>query len=59
MEKENKPQVQCLNCQRSDQEVPVVALQFKGQQAWICNQCLPTLIHHAERLADKFAQLED
>lgn len=58
MPEENKLGVHCLNCQRTDQEAPVVALRYKGRQTWICNQCLPTLIHHADRLADKFAQLE-
>ncbi len=48
----------CLNCQRSETEIPLVALRHDGQQAWICSQCLPILIHHPQRLAGKLDRAE-
>ncbi len=44
---------QCLNCGRSEEQVPLVALRFRGKPLSICPQCLPILIHHPERLAVK------
>ena len=35
----------CLNCDRSEQETPLVTLQHQGQKAYICTQCFPILIH--------------
>ncbi|MCO6450133.1 MAG: hypothetical protein J5I90_05020 [Caldilineales bacterium] len=48
----------CLNCDRSEQEIPLVALRYDGSQAWICSQCLPVLIHRPEQLAGKLARAE-
>jgi len=47
--------MQCLNCARTDEEIPLVAVQYKGGRNWICSECLPILIHHAHKLADKLA----
>ena len=47
----------CLNCDRTEQETPLVALKYAGRETWVCPQCLPVLIHHAEQLADKLAAL--
>lgn len=49
----------CLNCERSETQVPLVNLRYAGSKAWICSQCLPVLIHHPERLAGKLAGAED
>ena len=45
----------CLNCGRSETDIPLVALRHAGQQAWICSQCLPVLIHHPQQLIGKLA----
>jgi len=45
----------CLNCNRSEQDIPLVSLRSNGQQAWICSQCLPVLIHKPQQLAGKLA----
>ncbi len=50
---------QCLNCGRSEADFPLVNLSYAGKAQWICTQCLPILIHHPERLADKLAGAED
>jgi hypothetical protein len=43
----------CLNCQKSEQEIPLVTLQYQGQQVYICSGCFPTLIHSPAKLAGK------
>lgn len=48
----------CLNCDRSEADVPLVSLRHAGSQAWICTQCLPTLIHHPDRLSMKLANAD-
>lgn len=48
----------CLNCERPETEIPLVALRHAGNQAWICSQCLPILIHKPERLADKLSGVD-
>jgi hypothetical protein len=47
----------CLNCERTDKQTPLISLQYESRQAWICPQCLPALIHHADELEDKLAAL--
>ncbi len=49
----------CLNCARSEKDVPLVNLTFAGQPHWICTQCLPTLIHKPYLLANKLAGAEN
>jgi len=48
----------CLNCHRSETEIPLVTLRYTGRQAWICSQCLPTLIHQPQQLVGKLAGAE-
>jgi len=48
----------CLNCQKSEQEIPLVTLQYQGQEVYICSQCFPTLIHSPARLAGKIKDAE-
>lgn len=43
----------CLNCKRTDEQVPLLSLAFKGEEKYICPQCLPILIHKPHQLADK------
>jgi hypothetical protein len=49
----SEPTYSCLNCARSEEDVPLVSLRHAGSQAWICSQCLPLLIHHPHRLTGK------
>ncbi|MGC8856971.1 MAG: hypothetical protein ACP5QU_09235 [Anaerolineae bacterium] len=44
----------CLNCQRSEEETPLLVLTFKGETRYLCAQCLPILIHRPQHLAEKF-----
>lgn len=43
----------CFNCNRSEQEVPLLVLNFQERQWYICPQCLPALIHKPHTLAAK------
>jgi len=52
---EAKTLYQCLNCGRAETDIPLVSLRYAGSQAWICSQCLPTLIHQPQQLAGKLA----
>lgn len=43
----------CLYCQRSSDQVPLIALHYQETRAWICPQHLPILIHKPAQLAGK------
>ncbi len=49
---------QCLSCGRDETIIPLVSLRYAGEQAWICSQCLPTLIHQPQRLVGRLAGAE-
>jgi hypothetical protein len=55
----SKEEIQCLYCQRSADEVPLLNLRYRGNDAWICAQHLPILIHKPAQLADKLPGLEN
>ena len=55
---ETKTPYRCLNCSRSEADIPLVSLRHAGNQAWICSQCLPVLIHHPQQLIGKLAGAE-
>ncbi len=48
----------CLNCNRTDEQVPLLTLTFKGEAKHICAQCLPILIHKIHLLVDKLPGVE-
>lgn len=48
----------CLNCNRSEKESPLVTLQYKGTQVYICTQCFPTLLHSPEKLSENWREFE-
>jgi len=41
---------QCLFCQQDENQVPLVQLDYKGQNYWICPQHIPVLIHDPSKL---------
>jgi len=49
---------QCLVCDRTDQQVPLIQLLYGGQSYWICPQHFPILIHEPEQLAGKLPGVE-
>jgi hypothetical protein len=52
-------QPRCLRCQRSSDEVPLIALNYQGQDYWICAQDLPILIHKPENLSNQLPGAEN
>lgn len=49
----------CLNCNASENEIPLVNLVFAGKPAYICSRCLPTLIHSPQKLVGKLDGAEN
>jgi len=48
----------CLNCDRSEHDIPLVTLQYQGTQVFICSQCFPLLIHSPVKLTGKLKDAE-
>lgn len=48
----------CVNCNRSEEKTPLLVLTFKGEEKFICAQCLPLLIHKTHLLVEKFPGIE-
>jgi hypothetical protein len=48
----------CFQCQIAETETPLLTLTFNNKPLWICPQCLPALIHHPERVADKLSSID-
>jgi hypothetical protein len=54
MEKDVTPkQWECINCGKNELEAAVIQFHYAGTTGGICTSCLPILIHHPERLAEK------
>ena len=43
----------CLNCNASENDIPLVQLLYAGKPAFICSSCLPILIHQPQKLTGK------
>jgi hypothetical protein len=48
----------CIACDRTDDQTPLVQLQYHGAELWICPQHLPVLIHDPARLAGRLPGAE-
>jgi hypothetical protein len=48
----------CLSCGKTDEQVPLLNLTFKGETRYICAQCFPILIHKIHLLAAKLPGVE-
>jgi hypothetical protein len=44
---------QCVNCERSEKEIPLISMAYRETTYFICPQCLPVLIHKPQTLAGK------
>jgi hypothetical protein len=54
----NKLIPQCLVCERTEQQVPLIKLQYQSNAYWICPQDFPILIHKPETLIGKLPGAE-
>ena len=48
----------CIQCNRTSEEVPLLAMRHRGEDLWICPQHLPILIHKPQELADRLPGLD-
>ena len=48
----------CLACERTDEQVPLLALAYQGKTFHICPEHLPLLIHSPQKLAGKLPGAE-
>lgn len=46
----NKPRYTCFNCQRTEDEIPVVMWSYRERPLPVCSACIPTLIHKWEQV---------
>lgn len=51
-------QKQCIVCERTSDEVPLLAVEYQGQDYFICPQHFPILIHQPEMLVGKLPGVE-
>ena len=49
----------CIVCETDSQKVPLVRLDYRDQEMWICPQHIPVLIHHPEQLVGKLPGAEE
>lgn len=56
---ENKNIRHCLNCNNSENDIPLVSLVYTGNPTYLCSRCLPLLIHHPEKLIGKIDGAEN
>ena len=50
---------QCINCERNEDEMPLLKFKFKGEKVYICSGCMPILLHSPAKLADKLPGAEN
>lgn len=43
----------CIVCEQTQDQTPLIPLQYQGGELFICAQHLPVLIHKPEQLSDK------
>ncbi len=51
--------VACINCDRTEADIPLLRLQFRDDGFWLCSGCLPTLLHRPEKLVGCLPGAED
>ncbi len=44
----------CFNCDKTDEQVPLIAWRHRGHALSICADCLPLLIHKRDQLMAKW-----
>ena len=51
-------QHQCIVCELSSQEIPLLSIEYQGKQYWICPQHFPILIHQPGQLVGRLPGAE-
>lgn len=50
--------IQCVNCEMTEEQIPLLKMLYRGEEFHLCPQCLPVLIHKPHKLAGKLPGLE-
>ena len=48
----------CINCSKSDADVPILRLKYQGEDVSLCSSCLPILLHSPAKLAGRLKGAE-
>lgn len=48
----------CLHCEQDSNAVPLLKMEFRGQDYWICPKHVPLLIHKPEELVGQLPGAE-
>lgn len=54
----DEPVPKCLVCERTSETLPLLRLEYRGANYWICPAHLPILIHHPDQLIGKLPGAE-
>ena len=55
----SKDQAQmCIACERGSDVTPLIRLEYRGEDLWICPQHLPVLIHNPGQLVGRLVGAE-
>ncbi len=49
----------CFNCQRSEDEIPVISWKYQGQALWVCSECMPSIIHKWPQVVARMEQQKE
>jgi hypothetical protein len=41
----------CFNCNRLENDIPLIAWRYQGAALWTCSECMPLLIHKWPQIA--------
>ncbi|MBC8496175.1 MAG: hypothetical protein ISS57_07710 [Anaerolineales bacterium] len=52
-------QANCVHCERTSEQVPLIQMNFQGNHYWICPQHLPIVIHKPQMLVGKLPGVEN
>ena len=49
---------QCINCDHSEEDMPLINIQYKGKKIFVCSGCMPILLHSPEKMAGKLTDAD-
>jgi len=56
---EHNNEKNCLVCQRDENQIPLVELNYQGKKFYICPQHIPVLIHDPNKLTGSLPGAEN
>lgn len=55
----DQQQAGCLNCGRTEAQMPLTTWRYQGRELRICPQCMPAFIHETEKVLAKWQRTSD